>query len=1013
MSVFDSRSSGTGLLVRLGFEDPTSTADALERVGLWRDGRPVDEPAGAVVTALADVADPDLALAALVRLVAAAPDAEDLRRVLREETGLRRRLLGVLGTSVALGDHLVAHPADWHALQGDPGTDPDSVRPTLWSRQAALLAAVGADPSVPTWGSGGARASVPAPQAVEALRAAYRRCVLELAARDATGSVTVEEVGAEMADLASATLSAGLAVAQAGLPDDAAPCRLAVIGMGKAGGRELNYVSDVDVVFVAEAVDGPSSAGSADAALRSATRLASEMMRVCGEVAWPVDAGLRPEGGAGPLVRTLASHEAYYRRWASTWEFQALLKARPLAGDLALGRAYVDVVEPLVWRASERKGFVEDVQAMRRRVEGTLKGDRAAREVKLGPGGLRDVEFAVQLLQLVHGKADEGVRSGTTLVALEQLAAGGYVGREDARHLAEAYRWLRTVEHRLQLHRLRRTHLLPAADDEAGLRRLARAVGYRKDVLQTFGRERAGYGHEVRRLHEKLFYRPLLTAVARLPADQARLTPAAAKERLEALGFAEPAVALRHLEALTGGVSRRAVIQQTLLPAMLGWFADAADPDAGLKSFRSVSDALGGTPWYLRLLRDEGQAAERLAHLLASSRYVADLLGRAPEAVRLLASDEELRPRPREVLERAFVQVARRREDWEGTVAAARGMRREELLRVACADALGLLDLETVGGALSDVAAAVLAAALETATRKVSSERRGELPVRMAVLAMGRLGGREQGYGSDADVLFVHEALPGTAEADAASAAHDVAHEVRRLLALPAPDPPLVVDADLRPEGKQGPLSRSLASYAAYYARWSHVWESQALLRAAPLVGDADLADRFLAAVDPVRHPAGGPTTEQVREIRRIKARMERERMPRGVDPKLVPKLGPGGLADVEWVVQLLQLRHAFEVEALRTPSTLPALHAARDAGLLERDDAEVLEAAWTLTARVRDALVLVRGKPAVSLPSSGRELDGVARSLGYPPTSQGDFLDDYRRATRRARAVFERVFYE
>ena len=532
-------------------------------------------------------------------------------------------------------------------------------------------------------------------------------------------------------------------------------------------------------------------------------------------------------------------------------------------------------------------------------------------------------------------------------------------------------------------------------------------------MLQTFGRERAGYGHEVRRLHEKLFYRPLLDAVARLPAGQARLTPAAAKQRLEALGFAEPAVALRHLEALTSGVSRRAVIQQTLLPAMLGWFADAADPDAGLKSFRSVSDALGGTPWYLRLLRDEGQAAERLAHLLASSRFVADLLGRAPEAVRLLASDAELEPRPREALERAFVQVARRREDWEATVVAARGMRREELLRVACADVLGLLDLTAVGAALSDVAAAVLAAALETATRKVAAERRGPLPVTVAVLAMGRLGGREQGYGSDADVLFVHEALPGVAEADAASAAHDVAHEVRRLLALPAPDPPLVVDADLRPEGKQGPLSRSLASYAAYYARWSSVWEAQALLRAAPLVGDADLAARFLTAVGPVRYPQGGPTAEQVREIRRIKARMEAERMPRGVDPKLVQKMGPGGLADVEWVVQLLQLRHAFEVEPLRTPATLPALHAARDAGLLDPDDAQVLEAAWTLAARVRDALVLVRGKPAVSLPSSGRELDGVARSLGYPASSQGDFLDDYRLATRRARSVFERVFYE
>jgi glutamate-ammonia-ligase adenylyltransferase len=754
VSVFDSRSSGAGLLVRLGFEDPAATESALVEVGLWRDGRPADAGAAEVVTALADVADPDLALSTLVSLLAGVPDRDALREALCTSSGLRRRLLGVLGTSIALGDHLVAHPAQWEALAGD---EVETARPSLYGLQSALLASVGTTADVLPWGTGGARAELQGRPAVEALRAAYRRCLLALAARDVTGAVTVEEVGAEMADLASATLSAGLAVALPTLAADAAGCRLAVVGMGKAGGRELNYVSDVDVVFVAEPLPGEAD----EPALRTATRLASEMMRVCAEVAWPVDAGLRPEGGAGPLVRTLASHAAYYRRWAQTWEFQALLKARPLAGDLALGREYVATTAPMVWRVGERPGFVEDVQAMRRRVVKTLVGDRAEREVKLGPGGLRDVEFAVQLLQLVHGRTDPEVRSATTLTALEQLATGGYVGREDARHLVEAYRWLRTVEHRLQLHRLRRTHLLPPTDDEVALRRLARAVGYRKDVLPTFRRERAGYGHEVRRLHEKLFYRPLLGAVARLPAEQARLTPAAAKARLEALGFAEPAVALRHLEALTAGVSRRAVIQQTLLPAMLGWFADAADPDAGLKSFRQVSDTLGGTPWYLRLLRDEGQAAERLARLLASSRYVADLLGRAPEAVRLLAADDELVPRPGAALEHAFVQVARRRDDWEGTVAAARGMRRHELLRVACADLLGLLDLGQVGAALSDVAGAVLAAALETATRKVEAERRTALPVTMAVLAMGRLGGREQGYGSDADVLFVHEAHEG------------------------------------------------------------------------------------------------------------------------------------------------------------------------------------------------------------------------------------------------------------
>ena len=1009
MSVLDGRGrgSGTGLLVRLGFSDPAATAQALAALGVWQDGRPVDDGAGDLVTAAADVADPDLAVAALARLVAAAPDADELRRALCDHAGLRARLLGVLGTSVALGDHLAAHPDHWRALADDDLLD---VRPSRYGLQAELLAAVGAPPDEPLpWGTGGARSTLPVATAVERLRVAYRRCLLTLAARDVVGAVAVEDVGGELADLAGATLSAALAVALTTLPDDAAPCRLAVVGMGKAGGRELNYVSDVDVVFVGEPLEG---AGDEAPALRTATKLAAEMMRVCGDVAWPVDAGLRPEGGAGPLVRTLASHAAYYERWAQTWEFQALLKARPMAGDLALGEAYTAMTAPKVWRVAERKGFVEDVQAMRRRVESTLKGDRLEREVKLGLGGLRDVEFSVQLLQLVHGRTDGSVRSGTTLTALAQLAAGGYVGREDARRLAEAYRWLRTVEHRLQLHRLRRTHLLPAADDEAGLRRLARAVGYRKDPVETFRRERAGYGREVRRLHEKLFYRPLLSAVARLPTDHAALTPAAAKARLEVLGFAEPAVALRHLQALTAGVSRRAAIQQTLLPAMLGWFADAADPDAGLLAFRQVSDALGSTPWYLRLLRDEGSAAERLAHLLASSRLVADLLGRAPEAVRLLADDAALQPRPRAALETAFVATVRRRQDWEGAVAAARGLRREELLRVACADLLGLVEQPTVGQALSDVAAAVLAAALATSLRKVEAERRAPVPVRFAILAMGRLGGGEQGYGSDADVLFVHEPLPGTPDREAATAAHDVAHEVRRLLALPAPDPPLTVDADLRPEGKQGPLSRSLASYAAYYARWSHVWEAQALLRAAPIAGDPDLAADFLDLVAPVRWPSGGLTGEQVREIRRLKARMETERLPRGVDPKLALKMGPGGLADVEWVAQLLQLQHAHDVPSLRTTATLPALTAAVDAGLLDPSDGEVLASAWSLVTHVRNALVLVRGKSAEALPSSGRDLAGVARVLGYPAGTSGDFLDDYRRATRRARAVVERVFY-
>ncbi|HEX3824898.1 MAG TPA: bifunctional [glutamine synthetase] adenylyltransferase/[glutamine synthetase]-adenylyl-L-tyrosine phosphorylase [Mycobacteriales bacterium] len=966
-------------LARAGFQDADRAAETLAGLGIG-SGR---DDVG-VISSLAPAADPDLALATLARMadIMAAKERAEFLATLRQREGLRIRLFAVLGASSALGDSLVRRPADWRALAEDSMA---WMRPSQLGLQHSLLAAV---------------SGLSGRAGYDALRVEYRRLLLGLAARDLAGDVDVGDVAAELADLAEATLGAALQLAAAETGADA-EVGLAVIGMGKCGGRELNYVSDVDVIFVGE--PGEQNA--------KATALAAAMMRACSEVTaegtiWPVDAALRPEGKSGPLVRTVASHEGYYQRWAHTWEFQALLKARPVAGDAALGAAYIDAVSPLVWAAAQRPSFVSDIQAMRRRVVDTLSPSDAEREIKLGPGGLRDVEFAVQLLQLVHGRADETLRSGSTLVALDALAAGGYVGRDDAVGLGAAYRFLRTVEHRLQLQQMRRTHLLPASED--GLRWLARAMGFRE--VAEWRRVYDGHVREVRRLHEKLFYRPLLDAVARLPAQDSHLSLAAAEQRLEALGFADPAAALRHLEALTGGVSRSAAILRTLLPAMLGWFADAADPDAGLLSFRQVSDSLGSTPWYLRVLRDEGVTAERLARLLATSRYVADLLGRAPEAVALLADDSELRPRGVAALGGEMLAVARRNDDWEDAVAAARALRRRELLRIGCGDLLGLLDVNEVGRALSDVTAATLSAALETAQRKVAAERRTPLPVRLAIIGMGRLGGLEQGYGSDADVLFVFEPLDAD-EADVTGVAHDVAQELRRLLTKPASDPPLLVDADLRPEGKQGPLVRSLGSYAEYYRRWSSPWEAQALLRAWPIAGDAELGNRFVAMIDPLRYPANGIADSDRREIRRLKARMEAERLPRGVDPAMHIKLGRGGLADVEWTVQLMQLKHAAAMPALRTTATLEALGAARSEGLMNRADEQALRAAWVIATRVRNAVVLAKGRPSDVVPSDARSLAAIARAMGYRSGHTGDLLEDYLRATRRARAVHERLF--
>jgi [glutamine synthetase] adenylyltransferase / [glutamine synthetase]-adenylyl-L-tyrosine phosphorylase len=1020
----------------MGFADP-ARAELLLLGDLGITGGELR--ADPLVAAIATAADPDLALTGVARLFAAtgqpagqpvgqpvgqqgAASKDALRAALRDEQDYRDRLAAVLGVSAGLADHLARHPEDAELLRGAVARlEPAELR-------ADMLRAVGADPGDP----GGPTATGPEPTA--ALAATYRRQLLHLAARDLIGEATVDVVGEELADIAAAVLEAALAIARAELTPGSTPCRLAVVAMGKCGGRELNYASDVDVIFVAEPVKDEDEA----AALTTASRLAAGLIGVCARSTpegsiFPVDPNLRPEGRAGPLVRTLTSHLAYYERWAKTWEFQALLKARPVAGDLALGQAYADTLGPLVWQAARRDHFVEDVQAMRRRVEQSLPARQAGRELKLGPGGLRDIEFAVQLLQLVHGRTDETLRSPATLPALAALAAGGYVGRADAEELGAAYRFLRRTEHLLQLSRLSRTHILP--EDPAVLRRLGRAMrsndgpnedwfqpsvtGIRSDPAVEFDEEWRRHARQVRRLHEKLFYRPLLDAVARLPSEAARLTPADARDRLEALGYVDPAGALRHIDALTSGVSRRAAIQRTLLPVLLGWFADAAEPDAGLLAFRQVSEELGSSPWYLRLLRDETKAAERMAHVLASSRYAAGLLLRAPEAVAIFANDAELKARSLTGLRAEMMAATQRYEDdAEAAVTAVRSVRRRELLRTAAADVLGSAGsvadgLAATGEALTSITRASLEAALAVAITKIRGELRHPFPTRFAVIAMGRFGGHECGYGSDADVLFVHDPLPGRPEKEASDAAHAVAAELRRLLMLPVPDPALVVDADLRPEGRQGPLVRTLAAYRAYYRRWSAPWEGQALLRAEPAAGDEDLGERFVRMVAEFRYPVDGVGPAAVREIRRIKARMEAERIPRGADRALHVKLGPGGLSDVEWTVQLLQLQHAHAVPALRTTRTGAAMAAAVQAGLVAADQAAELTAAWELAARIRNAIMLVRGRPSDALPARHAELTAVARLLGYPPGDAAQALEqDYRRAARRARTVMEPLFY-
>ena len=782
------------------------------------------------------------------------------------------------------------------------------------------------------------------------------------------GATGTPAVTGELSELAEGVIAAALDEARRRLATDVP---LAVIGMGKLGGGELNYVSDVDLLFV----------GEGD--LPAAARLAEATFRLAGEVtpagrAYELDANLRPEGRDGPLVRSLDGYRTYYERWAATWEFQALLKARPIAGDAALGGRFVELVTPLVWPDRRGAQAVADIQRLKGVVEGSKAVVRSGgREMKLAPGGLRDVEFSVQLLQLVHGRHDPSLRARGTLPALAALASAGLVGPADAAALADAYVWLRTVEHRLQLRSLRRTHALPA--DPAALQRLARTLGYADapdaTAAERFSADLRKVRAEVRRVHEKLFYRPLLGRFAEVGAGDLVAAPAdglldrdAVTDRLAALGFTDPGAALAALEALTRGTSRRARLLRVLLPAVLPAMAATPDPDGGLAALRSLSERLDASPALLAVLRDRPPVAERLATVLGRSPRVGRWLERQPEVLSGLADDAALEARrTRDDYHRLARGLVARHDDEPRVADALRRVARREVARTAIRDVLGYADPTDVAEELSGLAAACLETAVATVTPP---------DVTLAVIGMGKLGGRDLGYGSDLDVLVVFE------PADAREEALRSTSRLLRLLSDPTVEGrAFAVDPNLRPEGRDGALARTLGSYQTYYERWGQPWELQALTQARPVAGDRALGRAFVEVLAATVYPPVVPP-ERLTAVRDMQSRVETERRRAAGGEVIDLKFGPGGLTTVEWTVQLLQLAHGGRLPRLRRRGTLAALAACEAEGLLDAGEAGVLREGYALGVRLRNLTFLVGRRQAGTLPTSGPELAHVAALL-------------------------------
>ncbi|GAA3831222.1 bifunctional [glutamine synthetase] adenylyltransferase/[glutamine synthetase]-adenylyl-L-tyrosine phosphorylase [Brevibacterium ammoniilyticum] len=925
---------------------------------------------------------------------------------------LLARLLRVLGTSEAMVDHLVRHPDSLGLLlEQAPYLMISTPQASASALRHTLLGAVGADAD-----TSAPRAEHIGTDGIARLRRAYRDVLLRLMADDLfaeSPEEIVDLVTAVLSDLAAAAMEAALAIARAEL-DPTGEVRLAVIALGKTGARELNYVSDVDVVFVL-------ASDSSDEQRRVATEMAQRMRAILSDpgaepALWEVDTALRPEGKAGALVRTMSEYEHYYSDIAKNWEFQALLKARPVAGDPEVGEAFADTFGPQVWVAAGREGFIDGIRAMRRRVVDLIPAAEAPRQIKLGRGGLRDVEFSAQLLQLVHGQSDDEIRTPNTLLALAALGEHGYIGQDDAAAFSAAYRFMRVVEHRVQIPRMLRNALIP--DDEAKLRMLARSVfssGTRSGA--RLEETRRDYSKQVTRLHDQIFYRPILDAAvgvhgAVVDAHHRGTSLQAAADRLRAFGYHDPQGALGHIKSLTTGMSRTALVIKQVLPALLDWFSDGVDPDAALLSFRRLTDSLSSSGWFLKMLRDSGLAAKSVAEVLTLSGYATELLLRQPAAVAWLDDYRSLAARDPEVLGAEIDGLLSRHQG--SAVSRIRETYSRELLRIALRDVLDVGDRAEVPGDLSDLMDLAVSGALQAVRLDLDDET---IPAYdFAVVAMGRWGGREIGYFSDADAMFVYrahdEGLDAEARAKLSKHVNKVALQLTSRLKASEGAKGIDLDADLRPEGKNGPLVRTFASYQSYYAKWSEPWEAQALLRARPVAGDDSLTADFTALIDPLRYPSQMPT-KALTQVRTLKARMEDERLPKGADKRRHLKLGRGSLSDVEWTVQLLQLRYAHSVPGLRTTSTLPALMVAAEAGLIPAEDAAELAAAWQLATDVRSAVMLFRGRTAEALPDEHSELEATARLLGYPAGAGRELEDDYLRATRHARAVMEQRFYE
>ncbi|GAB4373241.1 MAG: bifunctional [glutamate--ammonia ligase]-adenylyl-L-tyrosine phosphorylase/[glutamate--ammonia-ligase] adenylyltransferase [Deltaproteobacteria bacterium] len=1009
------------LLAGLGVADRTRTLSLLEEI---RRRIPWEDPFWiAVGEAAREAPDPDLFFLNLSRLCDSLPPREVCAAFAPD--GSRKALGRLLGASESIPERLAARPELVSRLFAGEG-----FRTRIPAERLAAEAMEAADRC-------GTEEEVQA-----ALRGIRIREFTAIAARDLAGLSPLPEVTEDLSNLAAAALEGAIRFARRLLDERygvprvgegeraGRECRFVVLGMGKLGARELNVSSDIDLIYLYETDRGTTDGGSGGKAIPPHpyfVRLCETITRIVSEntadgLVFRVDLRLRPDGSKGALAHSLRAAETYYESWGQTWERGAMIKARPVAGDLGLGEEFLGVITPFVYRRSLDFTAIEEIQELKDRVDRTAARSRErGMDVKLGHGGIREIEFFVQTHQLVYGGKDPSLRLRGTEETLAALSAAGIVPEGERKKLVAAYRFLRSLEHRIQYHRERQTHLLP--EREGDRRRIARAMGFADaaEFLAALKRHTAA----VREAYGRLF-RP---EEERTPSEvspevealfERELEGEELDGRLRALGFSDPAAAAKHLAALREGppftrlpVRARRYLEK-IAPRVLQQVTQAPDPDMALGHMERFLSAMGARTMFYALLFENRKVIDVLVRLFGRSRYLSGYLLRHPEMLdTFLRKDLSPLVRSKSEMRKELGEALGACADFEEEMDELRRFKNAETLRIGLHDLAGNLSPEEGMFQLSALAEVLLGYALVLARRETSNRygvpmtagEDGPVEARFCVMGMGKLGGEELTYHSDLDILFLYQGSGETAprigvapETFRKLSNHEYFAKVaQRLISILSTSTRegyvYKLDTRLRPSGNAGPLVSSREAFARYHEASAQLWERQALLKCRFVAGDRDFGKRMEQEIARFLfdRPLPGNAAE---EIHRLRTRMEKE-IGRERADRLDLKVGRGGIVDVEFAVQYLQLRHGPAHPAVRARATLKALYELHRAGILPEEEFRVLDEGYRFLRSLEVGLRL----------SQDASIERFDPGLLEPETRER-----YREVTERIRQIYLRI---